>query len=186
MRKDKIEELFHQLQGEFDLEDAPAQHQQRFLMKLQQSSGEKLTKQKRGFNFKPWIGIAAGFAILLSVVLGLKMNNQPTGLAAVSPEMAQTQNFYTGVINRELRKISKRETPETKLLIQDAMTQMKKLELDFAALRKDLIVSGDDSRVIYAMIANFQSRISILKKVLEQIENVEQIKQKSHENPTTI
>ncbi|HET8838968.1 MAG TPA: hypothetical protein VFM82_08270, partial [Flavobacteriaceae bacterium] len=137
-------------------------------------------------NYKFWFGIAAGFAILVSVVLGLKITNQPTGLAAVSPEMAQTQDYYTKVINKELRNIAKQESPENKILIQDAMAQMKKLENDFAVLQKDLIASGDDSRIIYAMIANFQNRIGILKKVLEQIEQVEQIKQKNHENQITI
>lgn len=185
MKRDKIEELFSRLQNEFDFEETPSAHQQRFLEKLQ-ASNEKSIGEKSNSHLKFWYGIAAGFAILVSVTLGLKTMAQPTGLAAVSPEMAQTQDFYTKAINKELRNIAKQESPENKILIQDAMTQIKKLENDFAILQKDLIASGDDSRVIYAMIANFQSRIGILKKVLEQIEKVERIKQKNHENQITI
>lgn len=185
MKKDKTDELFRHLQGEFDLEETPINHQQRFLEKLH-SYNTQATKRQWNFRPKPWMTIAACVAILISVVFSIKMNNQPAGLAAVSPKMAQTQDFYTATIHKELKKIANQKTPETKILVEDAMFQMKKLEQDFAILQKDLIKSGDDSRVIYAMIANFQMRISLLKKVLEQIEHVKLLKQENHENPIVI
>lgn len=187
MKKDGLEELFQRLEGNFDIETPPEQHQQRFLDKLQASRKQGTLKIAHKISYlKPLIGIAASLAIIISVVLGLQMNNQKDGLAGVSPEMASTQQFYTTTINKELQKIEKRQTPATKVLIGDAMTQMKKLESEYAKLQKDLATSGDDSRVIYAMINNFQNRINILKNVLEQIEHVEQLKQKNHENPATI
>ena len=48
----------------------------------------------------------------------------------------------------------------------------------------DLTESGKDQRVIYAMISNFQSRIDILTTVLEQIEDVKQLK--TNTNQTSI
>lgn len=178
MKKDKIDELFHRLQGEFDIESPAENHERRFLDKLENSNSGKSY-------LKPLIGIAASIAILMSVFLGFQ-TAKATGLATVSPEMAKTQHFYTTSIAKEMRKIEKRQTPENKALIKDAMAQMEKLETDYAQLQKDLETSGEDSRVIFAMITNFQNRINILKNLLERIENVEQLKQKTHENPITI
>lgn len=186
-KEDELAELFQRLEGDFDTETLPEQHQQRFLDKLQVSREEEARRIPNKHSYlKPFVGIAASLAIIISVVLGLQITNQKDGLAGVSPEMASTQHFYTTTIQKELRKIEKRQTPATKVLIGDAMAQMAKLETEYAKLQKDLVVSGDDSRVIYAMINNFQNRINLLKKVLEQIEHIEQLKQKSHENPTAI
>lgn len=174
-----IDELFHRLQGEFDIESPAENHERRFLNKLENPIREKSY-------LKPLIGIAASMAILMGVFLGVQLTDNATGLAAVSPEMAKTQHFYTTAIAKEMRKIEKRQTPENKALIKDAMVQMQKLEADYARLQKDLETSGEDSRVIFAMITNFQNRIGILKSLLERIENVEQLKQKTHENPIII
>ena len=53
-------------------------------------------------------------------------------------------------------------------------------------LKEDLTISGDDSRVIYAMISNFQSRIEVLQNVLQKIEEIKQLKQITNENATTL
>lgn len=187
MKKDELTELFQRLEGDFDTETPPERHRQRFSDKLQTSREEGIHKFSHKYSYlKPFIGIAASLAVLISLALGFQMNKKNDGLAGVSPEMASTQQFYTTTIQKELRKIEKRQTPATKVLIGDAMAQMEKLESEYAKLQKDLVASGDDSRVIYAMINNFQNRINLLKKVLEQIEHIEQLKQKSHENLATI
>jgi len=107
-------------------------------------------------------------------------------LASVSTEMSQTQTFFTTAISDELLKLKNARTPETETLINDAMKQMAILEKDYESLKIDLTKSGDDKRVIYAMILNFQTRIEVLKNVMETIEQVNQLKQKNHENSITI
>jgi len=98
-------------------------------------------------------------------------------LENVYTELSKTQAFFTSTIHNELKKINKKRTPEKKELIDDAMKQLKILENDYESLKKDLTESGDDKRVIYAMISNFQSRINVLQHVMERIEDVKQIKQ---------
>ena len=68
----------------------------------------------------------------------------------------------------------------------DSEKMAKILEEDYEALRLDLTESGDDKRVIYAMITNFQNRIDLLQNVLEKIEEIKQLKQNSDENATTL
>lgn len=183
MKKDKLEELFRRMEDDFDIETPPDRHRDRFLEKLQKSKENKGSERTHRFAYlKPLLAIAASVLIIFGAVTGLLSFNQKDGLASVSPEMAKTQQFYTTAIAKELRKIEKQQTPATKRLIQDAMIQMGKLETEYTQLQKDLVKSGDDSRVIYAMISNLQKRIHILQAVLKQIDHVKQLKQKDHEH----
>ena len=77
-------------------------------------------------------------------------------------------------------------TPETESIIKDALNRIDLLEKEYATLRVDLTESGDDKRVIYAMISNFQNRIDLLQNVLKQIEEVKQLNQNNNENKITI
>ncbi|PNQ72377.1 hypothetical protein C1T31_12270 [Hanstruepera neustonica] len=176
MMSDDLENLFKDLEGHFDSEEPNKNHERRFLTKLneQNSIAQKTTKQR--FNWKPLIGIAASVILIVALVIGNNQEANATGLASVSPEMAQTQDFFTSTIAVELKKLENAKNPETKLLIQDALNQMKRLELEYDSLISDLKQSGNDQRVIYAMISNFQNRIEILQNTLKQIEIVEQLK----------
>ena len=103
-------------------------------------------------------------------------------LAAVSPEMAKTQDFFTKAIEEELYNINEARTPETQKLVEDALVQLEILEKDYKQLTEDLATSGEDKRVIYAMISNFQARIDLLNTVLEEIESIKKIKNDVYED----
>lgn len=118
--------------------------------------------------------------------IGSLQQNESRDLASVSPKMEETQNFFTSAINEELNKLKEEASPIAQNLINDALKQIKILENDYTKLKVDLTNSGDDSRVIYAMISNFQNRIDILKNTLNQIEIVKQLKNSSHDTSTTI
>ena len=61
-------------------------------------------------------------------------------------------------------------------------TQLNVLEKDYQKLKKDLVDSGEDKRVIYAMVTNFQQRTALLQNVLETIENIQQLKEQDNES----
>jgi uncharacterized protein YqiB (DUF1249 family) len=61
-------------------------------------------------------------------------------------------------------------------MVTDALGQLALLEKDYESLKKDLVKSGYNQQVIYAMISNFQSRINLLKTVLEKIEKTQELK----------
>jgi hypothetical protein len=107
-------------------------------------------------------------------------------LASVSPELSKTQDFFTTAIAEELASIQSERTPETEALINDALSQLDILEKDYEKLKIDLTKSGNDKRVIYAMISNFQTRIDILQNVLTSIEHIKELKTKTNENKSTI
>ena len=68
----------------------------------------------------------------------------------------------------------------------DALFQIELLEQNYIKLKQDLTASGNDKRVINAMISNFQDRINILNNVLNQIEELKSTKIEQNENSTTL
>ena len=185
MQNDAINDLFEDLKGEFNIETPNQNHELRFLNKLKANDLVSHTSKKTsGFNWKPFLAIAASIIICLGVFTTLQNQPQVLDLASVSPELSETQDFFTVTIQNELKKLDNERSPLTDIIINDALKQIKILEKNYNKLKTDLTESGKDQRVIYAMISNFQSRIDILTTVLEQIEDVKQLK--TNTNQTSI
>jgi hypothetical protein len=158
MSKDNLQELFHQLKNDFNVEEPSINHQERFLGKL--NNQHKVVAKKSRYSFwNPVLGLAASIMLLVALVFGNQQSNELNDLASISPEMAETQDFFTSTIEAELIKVQSESSPETKSLIEDALKQMQVLESNYEILKQDLAKSGNDKRVIYAMISNFQNRI---------------------------
>lgn len=173
MKKDAIEELFENLEGSFDVYETPSGHNKRFLNKL------KIVKKPSVIKLNWWkpISIAASIAVLIAIGSTLlKVDPLELDLASVSPEMMQTQSFFTTTINEELQTLKSLTSPEAKVLVDDALKQVAILENQYIGLKKDLVQSGNDKRVIYAMISNFQNRINLLQQVIEKIEEIKNLK----------
>ena len=188
MEKDNLKSLFEDLREGFDIENPKLGNQQRFVAKLQEQrevTSNEVFKTKYNW-WKPLMGIAASVALIFSVLCIVQGASRTKDLASVSPEMSETQNYFMIAISEELNRLESERTPETEAMIDDTLTRMKILEDEYEKLKEDLNESGDDKRVIYAMITNFQNRIDLLKTVLENIENVKLIKQDSNENSITV
>lgn len=186
MSNENIDKLFKNLNGSFDVEIPNSGHHQRFLKKLNNANEIVSAPTKRRNIWKPFVSIAASVVILLGLFLGIQTETNAKDLASISPEMSKTQSFFTATISEELDKLKNETTPETKILVDDALLQLELLETEYDKLKIDLSKSGNDKRVIYAMISNFQNRIALLQNVLQQIEEVKLLKQNTNENETTI
>ena len=185
MQKDTLDELFKNLEGAFDTENPNAGHKDRFLEKLKDHKSLN-SKKNSGYNWKPFLAVAASLVICLSVFRTVNAQTDIMDLASVSPEMSETQDFFTATIEAELRKINQEKSPVTEKLIKDALNSIESLEKEYENLKISLTDNGNDQRIIYAMINNFQSRIDILNNVLEEIENVKQLNISTDENTNTI
>jgi hypothetical protein len=78
--------------------------------------------------------------------------------------------------------LKKKETPQSKALINDALKQMEALEKDYENLKQEIIKNGENKQIIYAMITNMQTRISFIKSVLDQVETINKLKIEANEN----
>jgi len=178
MKKDSIERLFDRLENQFDLEHPSDDHEASFLEKLQQLEVSQIkTKQTpvRKLNWVKPLLVAARLLLIFGVICTNSSISEDIDLADISPEMEQTQTFFTQTIERELFTIQQEVTPETQEIVDNALIQINNLETQYVSLKNDLAESGQDKRVIYAMIDNFQNRIDLLEQVLEHIEAIKKL-----------
>ena len=183
MKNDNIEELFKSL--DFDIAEPSGNHQERFRSKLKQRSRKRTKSSGIISLWLPAMAVAATFLIaflLFQGVFNTGQFNQKQDLASVSSEMKTTQNFYSSVITKELYNLKQESTPETEAIIHDALKQLEILEKEYERLKTDLSKSGQDKRVISAMISNFQKRIDLLNNVLEKVNTINELKNASNEN----
>lgn len=185
MKNDKMDEFFRNNQDDFDVEIPMEGHEDRFLEKLKAQKPDVKDKRKSRILYRSALAIAATFIIALGLFTVFQKEPQNNDLANVSPELSKTQDFFTTAISFELNKLNNQRSPETEALVTDALKQMQQLEKQYEILKLDLKESGQDQRVIFAMISNFQNRIDVLESVLTTIEKMKYLK-KHHSDPITL
>lgn len=168
---------------DWDHQELPGGHRSRFLEKLQQANDQNdivaVQPEPKVRSLQPWFkwSLVAGLALLVGIS-AFNFNNPETNeLGNVSPELAETQAFFTSAIENELALLEKENTPETQRLIADTKSQLNDLEHDYKVLKSNLIESGYNKNVVSAMIQNFQARIDLLETAMEHIENFKALKQ---------
>ncbi|WP_340076520.1 hypothetical protein [Leptobacterium sp. I13] len=169
MEKDTIKELFDQLQKNLDVESPKYGHRERFQEKLKNYPPKKRTQ----LNWWKPLSIAASIAVLISIGIGYFSSLQTNSL---SPEVAKTQFYFASLLEQEMEKLDATATKDTRTIVADAMVQLKKIEGDYKTIEEELLKSGESKQLLYAMITNFQTRINLLKQVINQIEEVKQFK----------
>lgn len=189
MKKNDIDNLFNRLEGTYDLEETPVGHTNRFLNKLNSDAAVSVNTETRSqkpvyfLNWKRAIAIAAVVVLIFNVGSFIFSEDDSTAdLASVSPEMEQTQSFFISTLNQELQTLKSFDSPDAKFLVEDALKQIDILEKQYEGLKTDLVESGNDKRVIYAMITNFQNRIELLQEVILKIEEIKDLNTTQNEN----
>lgn len=171
---------------DFDIAEAPEGHQERFLEKLKKHQFQPgSSRGKLRMLWMPILAVAASLLILFMLtgnLTGFQISNSKGDLAAISPEMKETHEFYTSLIKTELTRLDEVKSPETEAVVNDALKQLEKLDSDYMELKKDLVKSGQDKRVIFAMVSNLQQRIDVLNNVLSRIEKINELKNPTNEN----
>ena len=99
----------------------------------------------------------------------------------ISPEISKTEFYFANLIEQEVNKLQSESSPETKKIIADTMIQLDKLEKNYKSIESDLINGGNSKLILSAMITNFQTRIDLLEDVLNQVEEIKNIKNTDNE-----
>jgi len=171
--KDKLEQRFKDLEGQFDIEEPRLGHFDRFEVKLARQTSKQT---KWNPNTWKWLAIAASIALIFTLGLGNYSPKVGLELADVSPKMEETQSFFVSTIQQEIERINLKRSDDNQKIIDDAFVQLNKLEENYKKLTLELDNSNKDKRIIYAMIANFQQRIEVLQSLLQQLDELEQLK----------
>ncbi|GER60559.1 hypothetical protein [Patiriisocius marinus] len=177
--KDELDNLFESHKGTFDTAKAPVNHLARFMEKLHQ----KETAVKTNNNWLRPISIAASIVLILCLgTVGFSLVDTENSFASLPPEMIKTETFFKSSINTELQKLKAFNDPELQEIITETLTEIDLLEAQYSDLKEDLSQSGNDNRVIAAMISNFQDRINLLQEVQETLKDITTLKQNNDEN----
>jgi len=185
MQEEKLEDFFERAKNDFDYNEPLTGHQERFLAKLEGRNNVIALDTKK----KPWwkpLSIAASIVILLSVGIGFYTSQDAADnqVTEMSSEVSNTQFYFASLIEEQVKQLESKSKPETKKMVDDTMAQLKKLEVDYTVLEKDLANGGNSKMILSAMITNFQTRIDLLNDVLEQIETIKNLKEYNDENFT--
>jgi hypothetical protein len=85
------------------------------------------------------------------------------------------------LIATEVKALKKQETPENKAIIEDALAELEKLELDYKNLKNDIKKTGENKQILFAMVVNMQTRLQFIQTILEQIDLINNVKNISNE-----
>lgn len=176
MKEDNISKLFERLEGSFDIETPDINHENRFLNKLKQQ--QHMADVPKPVQRAWWKYMAAACVLLLSLgfFIGTSISGAADPEVTLSPEVEASQVYFASLIEKELEKVKAAENEDTKEIIKDALTQIERLENDYNNLKNQLLETGNDKRILHAMVINFQHRIELLENVLSQIDEIKLFK----------
>ncbi|MFT3796407.1 anti-sigma factor [Flavobacterium sp.] len=176
MKNDKLDDLFENLQGQWDIHEPDENHYDRFL--------EKQSRRRKGKNYWYSLSIAASILLLVGFFTFFNGNAnkapQRTDLQFASKQTRETDSIFTAMIRFELEKVKQKKSPINEKIVSDALIQMEALDKDYEKIKQELIRNGESKQIIHAMIQNLKTRIAFLEDVLEHIENTEKLS--THEN----
>lgn len=185
MKEKELEILFKNPDGRFDFEDPEVGHQERFLDKLNHSKGMVSIQKKKTIWWKP-LSIAA--SIVLLAALGIQVFNQKPSIqeqvVEIAPQISQTEFHFASLVEEKVQELKSLRSQENEQLVDDTLKQLVKLESNYKKLEQDLINGGNDKIILNAMIINFQTRIDLLKEVLNNIEEIKNLKSNNDANFT--
>lgn len=171
--KDSRNKIFEK-HSNWDVEELNQDHEKRFLAKL-------TSKQVKKKKYK-WFPISIAATIILGFGILYFYNFNQIETHTFSPQVQETHDYFSAVIQSELKNLKQQKNPETIVLIDDALLEIKKLEKDYALLEKEISKNGENKQIIFAMITNMQTRISFLKTVLDQVEDINNFNTNKNEN----
>lgn len=169
MSNNNLESIFNT--HNWDIEEPLAGHENRFSKKL------NAFKPKKKKNYWTAIGIAASFLLGISILYFTSLRQEKE--VVFSPQVQETHDYFSSILTAEVSNLKKLENPATKMMIEDALLEMERLEKDYESLKLEIRKNGENKQIVFAMITNMQTRISFIKQVFEQ---VEQLNSQSNEN----
>ena len=173
--ENQLDNLFNDIKFHIDTEEPTAAHRALFLKRLHKN--ELVTKKPKTKvivlnHFRSVMSIAASLLLLLGIFIGTSSDANSMELSKISEEMAHTEDYFKIAIELELEKINNNNNPNAQKILKSALSKLSELENDYNSLKKDLVNSGSDKRVIHAMVQNLQNRMDLLKNVQLQLDEI--------------
>lgn len=131
------------------------------------------------------VAAAVAALVVVSCIIGFKMGSsaaEAKSLADISPEYADMEKYFNREINEKMARLASYQ--------QDGFVRPDIQELDavYEGLKKELeqAPTGEEDKVVQAMINNYQMKIDILEHVLDKVQTTEQTNLKTEENEVSL
>jgi septal ring factor EnvC (AmiA/AmiB activator) len=170
---DAIEKMFDHFEDQWDIQELPQDHNERFLNKQKSRNRTKSTWYQ--------LSIAASILLLVGLFFFLNKNKPTNDFKLASAETQRTDSVFNAMVQNELLQIKEKKSPLNEKIVNDALKQMQQMDADYEKIKKELVENGENKQIIYAMIHNFKTRIEFLENVLKQLENTEKLNTTNHE-----
>ena len=185
MNEKEIEQIFENLNGSFDVNEPAEGHRERFIAKM--NSGQQ-TIASRPVRSEWWRALSVAASIAVICVLAMILTNPEPSVESqvsqIAPEASQTQLYFAGLIEEQIRELEAVKSPKTETLVADTMAQLRILEEDYNELETELLEGGNSNLILKAMVTNFQTRIDLLEEVLAYVETINNLNTTNDENIT--
>lgn len=181
MNKDNLEQFIRERRGAFDDKEPPRMAWDNIQQKL-----NKDNKVPRRISLWQFTRVAA--AIVLLVGLGVVIGRQSAPNAEVAyveehfPEFVEAKTYYEMEVDEHLAKLASYSYDSG---LDDDMEQLDKF---MEELKSELEIApkGSEDKIIQAMITNYQTKLDILERVLESVENTNSKNTNSQKDDTDI
>ena len=130
-----------------------------------------------------WLKLAASFLLLLGaswVVISVSQQTKSSNgynLGELSPELEETERYYTVQISEKLNMIYAANREIDDLVLQD----LSLLDSAYNDLKVDLKDDIDNQEVVRAMIENYRIKLQLLEQILKEIDKDYRDKENQYE-----
>jgi hypothetical protein len=170
----KIENFIKEHKKEFDT-DSPSAN---LWEKIEQELDKK--DEKRGFNIRIWMSIAATVIVLLGMMflMRLPVKKDRISIADVNPAYATKQVKFASLIEekRDSLQTFAAVNPE---LYQKFSDDLQTLNQAYEGLRKQLPASPNQQLIVKAMVKNLETQLQLVSQQLSIISEVSQLKKEN-------
>jgi len=190
--RDYIEKLLSENLEKLNDNEPDEGHFEKFENKLKKQN----RKKKVSLNMVLKVAAAIVFALLVvnQAFIYFSPDNQSSDLsggssmeemtlASVSPEYEEVEFYYTNAINVGLDQWE--SMAEQGLISEEEQTimssELNEFETVYTKLQDDLETNPNDERVINAMLEYYQTKLSVIKIIVNKLEEVKQKKNTHHE-----
>lgn len=185
--QDKLKERFER-EDEQAFHEPEMGHRNRFMERLDLEMDHKPEGFQLNISYQ-FMRTAAAVAILVTSIAfawfwDQSSVNTPTNktmtLADVSEKYKEVEFFYKDQMVEKLNELKTEDNEVGNLVYNEAIEKLDQLEVNYTRLEKDLTINPGNSRIVFAMIKNYQLRITVLETLLQKL-NIKET-QKTEEN----
>lgn len=184
--QDKLKNIFES-EDLGDVFEPSIEHRSNFAQKLDAEMKHKPEGVQLHISYS-FMRIAAVAVVLITAISFAwfwdqsRVNASPQSmtLADVSEKYKEVEFFYQEQMSTRLISLETADNEQNKLVYKEALERLNHLDMNYTKLENDLASNPGNTRIVYAMIKNYQLRITVLETLLNKL-NIKET-QKAEEN----